>query len=111
MDPLFLAILAGAVLAFGLAAILVLRSRGGERVRGDMIEQQRRASGAGPPAHPRRLDGVDRNAAAAHVADPLTVPEIRAAIEDGRKLEAIKLVRERFGLGLREAKELVERHS
>lgn len=111
MDPLLATIVAGAVLALALGAWMLLRLRGGERVRGDMIERQRRKAGAPPPAIPRRLDGIDRNAAAAHALDPNTVPEIRAALEAGRKVEAVKMVRERFGLGLREAKELVERHS
>lgn len=32
----------------------------------------------------------------------------RAALRDGRKIEAIKIVRETTGLGLKEAKDLVE---
>lgn len=103
-----------AVLAIGFAALLVARNRrtaSGERVSGDMIERQRRAAGAPRPAHPPRLDRIDRSAVAEHAVDPLTAPEIRRAIAEGRKIEAIKLARERFGLGLREAKELVERHS
>ena len=39
----------------------------------------------------------------------LAVPEIRLALAGGNKIEAIKLVRERTGLGLKEAKELIER--
>jgi len=35
-------------------------------------------------------------------------PEVLAAIEAGRKIEAIKLLRERTGLGLREAKRVVD---
>jgi ribosomal protein L7/L12 len=45
-------------------------------------------------------------------SDHLTVlaqPDVQAAIAGRRKIEAIKLVRERTGLGLREAKLLVER--
>ncbi|MXO59229.1 hypothetical protein GRI89_06715 [Altererythrobacter salegens] len=47
-------------------------------------------------------------------SDHLTVlaqPDVQAAIAARRKIEAIKLVRERTGLGLREAKLLVERQS
>ena len=47
-------------------------------------------------------------------ADHLTVlaqPDVQAAIAGRRKIEAIKLVRERTGLGLREARLLVERQS
>jgi ribosomal protein L7/L12 len=104
-------ILAAGLLALVLVTLFAKRLRGGERVRGDMIEQQRRQSGAPAPAIPRRLDGIDRNAAAAQALDPNTVPEIREAIAAGRKVEAIRMVRDRFGLDLKQAKELVERHS
>jgi ribosomal protein L7/L12 len=45
---------------------------------------------------------------------PLSLPpeaetEVRALIESGAKIEAIKLVREKSGAGLREAKQLVDR--
>lgn len=36
-------------------------------------------------------------------------PEAAAALRAGKKIEAIKIVRERLGIGLKEAKELVER--
>ncbi len=36
-------------------------------------------------------------------------PEVRAFIQNNRTIDAIKLVRERTGLGLRESKDLVER--
>lgn len=36
-------------------------------------------------------------------------PDVLALARDGKKIEAIKIVRERTGLGLKEAKELVER--
>ena len=45
-------------------------------------------------------------------SDHLTVlaqPDVQAALMNRRKIEAIKLVRERTGLGLKEAKQLVER--
>lgn len=35
--------------------------------------------------------------------------EVRALVAEGKKIEAIKLVRERTGLGLADAKEFVER--
>ena len=47
-------------------------------------------------------------------SDHLTVlaqREVQQAIASNNKIEAIKLVRERTGLGLKEAKQLVERHS
>lgn len=34
-----------------------------------------------------------------------------SAIENGKKLEAIKIVREETGLGLKEAKDLVEQYA
>lgn len=46
--------------------------------------------------------------------DHLTVlaqPDVQAAIAGGKKIEAIRMVRERTGLGLKEAKQLVERRS
>jgi ribosomal protein L7/L12 len=72
-------------------AALAFRRRGA----GEMIDRQRRAT---------------RIASSGELA-ALASPEVRAALGGGRKIEAIKLVRERTGLGLREAKELVERHS
>lgn len=36
-------------------------------------------------------------------------PDVRAFIQNNRMIDAIKLVRDRTGLGLRESKELVER--
>jgi hypothetical protein len=35
-------------------------------------------------------------------------PDVRAALDRGQKIEAIKLMRERTGLGLKEAKDAVE---
>jgi ribosomal protein L7/L12 len=61
--------------------------------RGDMIERQRRAA---TPVSPELL------------AQALADPEIRAAIEGGHKIEAIRLVRERTGLDLKGAKDLVD---
>jgi ribosomal protein L7/L12 len=61
--------------------------------RGDMIERQQRAA---TPVSPQLL------------AQALADPEIRAAIAGGHKVEAIKLVRERTGLDLKGAKDLVE---
>ena len=61
--------------------------------RGDMIDRQRRAAA---PVSPELL------------AQALADPEIRAAILGGHKIEAIKLVRERSGLDLKAAKELVD---
>ncbi|WP_369027285.1 ribosomal protein L7/L12 [Qipengyuania sp. RANM35] len=72
-----------------LVFVLAARRRGG----GDMIERQRRSTPVSP--------------AEAHKA--LADPDVAAALAAGRKIEAIKLVRKRTGLGLKEAKDLVER--
>jgi ribosomal protein L7/L12 len=95
--PLWLIGLAAALLL--LLAVLAFRRPGGPSAgsgQAEMIEQQRRASRPPSPT-------IDEQAL-------LAGPEIRAAIAAGHKLEAIKLVRENSGLGLKEAKELVERH-
>ena len=94
--PLWLLALAGIALAV-LAFAVVARPRSG----GEMISDQQR--GAHRPAPPPQ--------AAAHPDDEavLQISEIRLALAGGHKLEAIKLVREHTGLGLKEAKELVER--
>ena len=79
------------VLAFLVLLRLALRGRYG----GDMIERQRRAA---PPA----LAPGEEAAVRAR-------PDVAAALASGSKIEAVKAVREASGLGLKEAKELVER--
>lgn len=73
------------------------------RKSGDMIERQRRE--AAVRARPRIPAPATPEGEAALLAEP----EVREALDAGHKIEAIKLVRERTGLGLKEAKELVER--
>ena len=84
--PLWL--IALALLLIAVLAWLALRGRGG-----DMIDRQRRAA-------PTERPPADRKA--------LSDRGVREAIARGNKLEAIRLVRERTGLSLAEAKELVE---
>jgi len=81
------------ILVPALLLLLWLLSRALNGRSGDMIERQRRAAA---PVSPEQL--------AAALADP----EIRAAIDGGRKIEAIKLVRLRLALDLKAAKDLVE---
>jgi ribosomal protein L7/L12 len=69
----------------------------------DMLSRQMRETSARPPAGIRDHGSLDANL--------LDEPEILREIQRGHKIEAIKMVRTRFGLGLAEAKELVERHS
>jgi len=65
-----------------------------------MIERQRRATPRLSPT-PSPISTDQRTV--------LASSEVRAALAGGNKIEAIKLVRERTGLGLKEAKDLVER--
>ena len=96
--PLWLLALAGIALAI-LAVAFASRARSG----GEMISHQqrdaRRVAAQLPPAQVLQRDDEA----------VLAVPEIRLALAGGQKIETIKLVREHTGLGLREAKELVER--
>ena len=84
--------------AFVMVVWLALRRQGG-----DMITRQQREIRSATPLPPLRPQLPPEEAAF------LGIPEIAAALVGGNKIEAIKLVRERSGLGLREAKELVER--
>ncbi len=98
---------AGMVTGF-ILAVIVLRRTGD-----DMIEQQRRdASSFANHTHtPGRLTPPQANPAitpASGAIDLSDHPKIRAAFARGSKIEAIKLVRKHTGLGLREAKDIVE---
>lgn len=101
-------ILLAAVALFGLIAfaVIVRRNSGG-----DMIERQRRQTPVPPPAPPPHLDGsLAPDNRPSDEAALVAVPEIRNAIQRGRTIEAVKHVREATGMGLKESKELVERH-
>ncbi|MFN2100345.1 ribosomal protein L7/L12 [Altererythrobacter sp. MF3-039] len=104
------ALIGGVVGAGIVLAILLLLRRGS----GDMIEQQKRESEGflrnTPPPEPasERGGSLAPGGPRTGVEAMLAVPQIRAAIEGGRKIEAIKLVREATGMGLKEAKDLVE---
>jgi ribosomal protein L7/L12 len=91
MDPtvIAIAIVVGAVL-------LVLLFRRGDRARRIGLDQQHTTT-------PRQR--MERSGAALSDAD---ADEMLDLLRRGRKIEAIKLVRERTGLGLKEAKEFVE---
>ena len=84
--------------------LFLLRRRSGS----DMIDQQRREaeriarSGGSSSPGTSKLTRHD-------VQHLLEEPEIAAALAAGKKIKAIKLVRARTGLGLKESKELVER--
>lgn len=99
MDVPWWIILPLIVVAFAIIArILRAQSSGPD----DMIARQMRES-----RHPP----VSAGAQGATEPNLLDQPDILLQIEQGRKIEAIKMVRERFGLGLKEAKLLVDRHS
>lgn len=96
------------LIALAAAGLLLLAWLAFRRSGGDMIERQRRdaQSWSAPPSPP------SHRAVAPPTPDEqalFALPEIRAALERGNKIEAIKLVREQTRLGLKEAKELVER--
>jgi|SRR5688500_17561008 len=94
-----LAVFGVVVAVLAILVIGALRRRSG----GEMIDRQQREA--------RRIATKSSPAVALHPDDEavLVIPEIRLALAGGQKIEAIKLVREHTGLGLREAKELVER--
>ena len=81
-----------AVFVFVVLARLAFARRGGE-----MVERQRRAAPA------LALPAAEEAALLAH-------PEVAQPLAAGRKIEAIRELRRISGLGLKEAKELVERH-
>ena len=95
--PLWLLALAG--FAFVVLAAMALRPRSDR----EMIQSQQRDARLAAHSAPSPVPLQPEEAAI------LGVPEISAALVGGNKIEAIKLVRERTGLGLKESKELVER--
>ena len=94
--PLWVLAVAGIALAI-LALAIVSRTRSGDEM---IAHQQRDARRPAPP--PRAAAQSDDEAV-------LQIPEVRRALAGDHKIEAIKLVREHTGLGLKEAKDLVER--
>ena len=106
MEPLLAVVVAIGAIVLVLALVLRFR-RGGE----DMIARQKRKTiSALERSQPRQRE-VAPDTTRSDVEALLAVPDIRDALQKGRKVEAIKLVRERAGIGLKEAKELVERAS
>ena len=82
MDPLWIGALVGVVVGFVLGR---LTAPSGERTE---LPRPMGTQSVRPPATPDQ--------------------EVDALLRAGRKIEAIKLVRERTGLGLKAAKDLVE---
>ena len=98
-------VLAAIGVAFLVLALLAFRRRGGER---DLIAPPRLGA---PMAPPRAEPPRPWPAGAAPIGDLADeiAGEVRELLAAGRKLEAIKLVRAATGMGLAEAKEMVER--
>jgi len=91
------------LIAIGAAMLLLVgwalrRSRGRDPLMGGGQAPARRA----PPAA-REVSGV-----AAAALPPEIEEQVRGLLTAGRKIEAIKLVREAIHCGLKEAKDLVE---
>ena len=104
MEPLLAIVVAIGAIVLVLAIFLRFR-RGGE----DMIARQKRKIIAALERAPSGPREVAPDTARSDVEALLAVPDIRDALQKGRKVETIRLVRERAGIGLKEAKELVER--
>jgi ribosomal protein L7/L12 len=79
--------------------------------RGDTIEaikRLRESTGLGLKEARDRIDQHLRGDPAPASVPGSLPPEVVAAMRQGRKIEAIRLLRERTGLGLKDAKEAVE---
>lgn len=100
-------VLAAIGIAFLALALLALRRRGGER---DLIAPPRLGTPA-PPPPPMPMPTRTWPAGAAPIGDLAEeiAGEVRELLAAGHKIEAIKLVRAATGMGLAEAKEMVER--
>ncbi|HEY5723537.1 MAG TPA: ribosomal protein L7/L12 [Allosphingosinicella sp.] len=91
-----LPVLAAIGISFLALLLLALRRRSGDR---DLIAPPRSAQ---PPAWPSGALPIG-------TAPPELEAELRALLAGGRKIEAIKRVRAVTGLGLAEAKDMIER--
>lgn len=74
-----------------------------------MLERAGHGSAPAPaPAHAPQA-GAFRPAPADHYGHPAVSNEVRHLAAEGQKIQAIKRLREETGLGLREAKDMVDR--
>ena len=92
-------------IAFLVLALLAFRRRGGPR---DLIAPPRAGDGL-TPTLPVPLPPWPRSAAPVGELSEEIDAQVRRLVAAGEKLEAIKLIRAATGLGLSEAKNLVER--
>lgn len=97
-DNVLMGLAAG--VAMVLVLVLVMRARSSQ---GTDLSAPPKDFGAAPPA---RRSGPEAILAA---IEPEARIQIEAALARGEKIEAIKLVREATGMGLGEAKDLVEK--
>ncbi|HEY9286059.1 MAG TPA: ribosomal protein L7/L12 [Pyrinomonadaceae bacterium] len=102
LDAKLVVVVAAVGLACFLAGLFVGSRRRGQDGR-MIVQQSPRADDAATPAAP-----AARRAAPGSVNLQLG-RDLEQLLSAGRKIEAIKLVRERTGLGLRDAKDAVER--
>jgi hypothetical protein len=87
-------------IAFAILVVFALRRRGGGQR--DLIAPPRAGAPMPPPAWPAA-------APQGSGLPPEVEGQVRVLVGAGQKIEAIKLVREATAMGLREAKDLVER--
>jgi large subunit ribosomal protein L7/L12 len=102
-----LPVLAAIAIAFLVLVFLAMRRRGGDR---DLLAPPRMGGTAPPPplSQPPRAWPASAAPIRGELPDALE-REVRELLAAGNKIEAIKQVRAATGLGLREAKEMVER--
>ena len=109
MDAKFIVVVAAVGLVCFLAGLVVASRRG--RRDGRMLVQQSPLV-ADPPSPPAATPAPPASAARRVAPGGVNIQlgrDLEQLLSAGRKIEAIKLVRERTGLGLKEAKEAVER--
>jgi len=85
-----------------LVALVLLRRLFGQRPREPFAPQKPKMIGAEGGAVAAEIDGQELD------IDPAVLAEIRKLSDSGRKIEAIKVLRDATGLGLAEAKQIVE---
>jgi len=101
-----LPVLAAIAIVFLALVFLAMRRRGGDR---DLLAPPRMGGTAPPPlTQPPRAWPAGAAPIRGELPDALE-REVRELLAAGNKIEAIKQVRAATGLGLREAKEMVER--
>lgn len=105
MDAKLILIIAGVGLACFVLGLLV--RGGGRRDEGMMVRRSSPPPGPNPPTNETH-SSYGGDATNAGITLQLG-RELEALLSAGKKIEAIKVVRERTGLGLKESKDAVER--